>query len=295
MAKKLIQEYVFNPGRGLMGNNRPNATHLINVNKAFIVNEMIAFIQNKVTANDADYLGITYNYTRITSEFNTLVDEVVFDLQYTGNEGTRSFAQGYWDKTVPTIPGNRIAEREAIEHFKTLLPYILGNTDASSIAEQSVATQVIDTDYTSENLSDTAASQLLTQVQSVLQNGLTSLPELIIGLGRIEVLGKIQLEDILIITNVTDNIVIYNFADDAKGGTVEFNQGNSPDYPRASAVNEGTTILHFYYDTSSMSIDDNIQIFFEESELKVRLADISMDAMERVKIGKPQAMHDADF
>ena len=295
MAKKLIQEYVFSPGRGLMDNNRPNATHLINVNKAFIVNEMIAFIQNKVAANDADYLGITYNYTRLTNDFNNLVDEVIFDLQYTGNEGTRDFSQKYWDENVPVIPGNRIAEREAIGHFKILLPYVLGNTDASSVAEQAVATQVIDTDYTSESLSDTAASQLLTQVQSVLQNGLTSLPDLIIGLGRIEVLGKIQLEDILIITNVTDNTVIYNFADDAKGGTVEFKQGNTPNYPRASAVNEGTTVLNFYFNTASMSADDNIQIFFEESELKVRLADISMDAMERVKIGKPQAMLDADF
>ena len=295
MAKKLIQEYVFNPGRGLNDNHRPNATHLLEVNKSFIVSEMIAFIQNKVTANDADYLGITYNYTRITNEFNRLVDEVVFDLQYTGNEGTRSFSQDYWDETVPTIPGNRIAEREAIEHFKTLLPYVLGNTDASSVLEQALATQVIDTDYTSEELASTSASQTLAQVQSVLQNGLTSLPDLIIGLGRIEVLGKIQLEDILIITNVTDNTVIYNFADNAKGGTVEFSQGNSPSYPRALSVSEGSTIINFYFNTSDMSTTDNVQIFFEESELKVRLADISMDAMERVKIGKPQAMLDADF
>ena len=295
MAKKLIQEYVFNPGKGLNNNERPNATHLLQVNKSFIVNEMIAFIQNQVAANDADYLGITYNYTRLTNEFNELVDEVIFDLQYSGNEGTHGFSQKYWNEDVPTIPGNRIAEREAIEHFKILLPYVLGNTDASSVQEQALATQVIDTDYTSESLSDTAATQVLTQVQSVLQNGLTSLSDLVIGLARIEVLGKIQLEDILIITNVTDNTVIYNFADDAKGGTVEFSQGNSPSYPRASSVNEGTTIIHFYFDTSSMSTNDNIQIFFEESELKVRLADISMDAMERVKIGKPQAMLDADF
>src|SRR6056300_141758 len=125
MAKKLIQEYVFNPGRGLNDNERPNATHLLQVNKSFIVNEMIAFIENKVAANDANYLGITYNYTRITSEFNVLVDEVIFDLQYTGNEGTRSFSQKYWNEDVAAIPGNRIAEREAIGHFKTLLPYVL--------------------------------------------------------------------------------------------------------------------------------------------------------------------------
>ena len=295
MAKKLIQEYVFNPGKGLNDNERPNATHLLEVNRSFIVNEMVAYIENQVTANNANYLDIVYNTTRLSADWNKLVDELIFDLQYTGNEGTRDFSESYWNASVPTIPGNRIAEREAIEHFKNLIPYVLGNTDATSIAEQGIATQVIDTNYTSEVNADTVASTLLTNIQDVLQNGLTSLDSLVIGLARIEVLGKIQLEDILIITNVTKNIVIYNFADDAKGGTVEFNQGNSPSYPRASSVNEGTTIIHFYFDTSSMSTSDSIQVFFEESELKVRLADISMDAMERVKIGKPQAMLDADF
>jgi hypothetical protein len=295
MAKKLIQEYVFNPGKGLNNNERPNATQLLEINRSFIVNEMVAYIENQVSASNPNYQDIVYDTTRLTNDWNKLVDELIFDLRYTGNEGTREFSQLYWNATVPTIPGNRIAEREAIEHLKTLIPYILGNLDAGGIAEQVLATQVIDTAYSAEDNSDTVVSTLLTDIQSVLQNGLTSLPNFVVGLGRIEVLGKIQLEDILIITNVTDNIVIYNFADDAKGGTVEFSQGNSPSYPRASAVNEGTTILHFYYDTSSMSVSDNIQIFFEESELKVRLADISMDAMERIKIGKPQAMLDADF
>lgn len=53
------------------------------------------------------------------------------------------------------------------------------------------------------------------------------------------------LEQILLITNVTDNIVIYNFADSSLGGSLVGN------------------VLTLAYDTSSMSDTDSIQIFVD--------------------------------
>lgn len=58
---------------------------------------------------------------------------------------------------------------------------------------------------------------------------------------------SIDLEKILVITNVTDNIIIYNFADSTKGGTV------------------ATNVLTLTYDTTSMSNTDKLQIWYDDT------------------------------
>jgi len=55
--------------------------------------------------------------------------------------------------------------------------------------------------------------------------------------------GQLTLDNILLITNVTDHLIIYNFADPATTGTMVNN------------------VLTLTYDTSSMSDTDNLQIF----------------------------------
>jgi hypothetical protein len=59
---------------------------------------------------------------------------------------------------------------------------------------------------------------------------------------------SVSLESVLLITNVTDNIIIYNFADPAKGGTVS------------------TNVLTLDYDTAAMSNGDSLQIFIDDGE-----------------------------
>ena len=57
---------------------------------------------------------------------------------------------------------------------------------------------------------------------------------------------KINLERVLIITNVKNNIIIYNFASPSSGGEVVSNN-----------------ILKLNYDTSSMSPTDPLQIYYD--------------------------------
>lgn len=64
-----------------------------------------------------------------------------------------------------------------------------------------------------------------------------------------------SLEKIQLITNVTDNIIIYNFADATKGGTLS-----------------GTT-LTLTYDTTSMADADKLQIFVEDAAQTVPVTD----------------------
>ena len=55
----------------------------------------------------------------------------------------------------------------------------------------------------------------------------------------------VSLNQVLVITNVTDNVIIYNFADAAKGGTIANN------------------VLTLTFDTTAMSNTDSLQIFLD--------------------------------
>lgn len=59
---------------------------------------------------------------------------------------------------------------------------------------------------------------------------------------------SISLSNVLLVTNVTSNIIVYNFADPLRGGTVL------------------TNVLTLNYDTSSMSNSDILQIFYEDAD-----------------------------
>jgi len=60
--------------------------------------------------------------------------------------------------------------------------------------------------------------------------------------------AAVDIKGLLLITNVTDNIIIYNFADSAKGGTAA-----------------GNTIT-LTYDTSAMDAGDDLQIFYDDAD-----------------------------
>lgn len=62
--------------------------------------------------------------------------------------------------------------------------------------------------------------------------------------------SSIKLENVLLVTNVTSNVMIYNFAVPALGGAVNGNQ------------------LDLDFNTSSMSSSDRLQIFYEETATK---------------------------
>jgi hypothetical protein len=83
----------------------------------------------------------------------------------------------------------------------------------------------------------------------------------------------VGLEQLLVITNVTDNIIIYNFADPSAGGTVANN------------------VLTLDYDTTSMSNTDNLQIFLDNLESPA--SDEMLRLMGRmVKLLEPSAVQD---
>ena len=65
------------------------------------------------------------------------------------------------------------------------------------------------------------------------------------GVGNVKVLDKVQLNTILLITNVTDNVIFYNFSDPTKKISVSFNDEFDVDFPYAESASNGVTTIAF--------------------------------------------------
>lgn len=117
-----------------------------------------------------------------------------------------------------------------------------------------------------------------------LLNSYTFVPGLS-NVGNIQFSGKYDLNQFLLITNTTDNVIIYNFAGAGLGGSVSYN----------STTN--TTTLTLQYNSSSMSSSDKLQIFIDDflNEQQISPTLTYQDPVEKFRVSNPQALIDTDF
>ena len=99
--------------------------------------------------------------------------------------------------------------------------------------------------------------------------------------------GGIQREQLILITNVTDNKVIYNFSDPELTAT---------EYQISTDIrNVVTTKIVLSYDTTSMSDDDKLQIVYDDFEETMKPAETYMDSVNKQRVSTPQSQIDTDF
>ena len=99
--------------------------------------------------------------------------------------------------------------------------------------------------------------------------------------------GGIQREQLILITNVTDNKVIYNFSDPELTATTYSIQ--------TDIRNVTTTRVVLAYDTTAMSDTDKLQIIYDDFEETIKPAETYMDAVNKSKVAEPQSQIDTDF
>jgi len=96
--------------------------------------------------------------------------------------------------------------------------------------------------------------------------------------------GNVQRDRLLLITNVTDNQLIFNFADpDARLTSHSY-----------SSTTDKTTI-ELNYDTTSMSDDDVLQVFFEGNGQLIEPVDDLLDPVGKIRTSQPENLIDTDF
>lgn len=119
------------------------------------------------------------------------------------------------------------------------------------------------------------------------------------GAGTIYIPGRYSLEKILLITNVTRNTIIYNFADSTFSGTVtSFVAANeATHFPTLTQREDGYTTITLSISTASHSSTDRLQIFVEDTQKHQRTKpwDFGTDAIERTRVSNPESLIDADF
>ena len=106
--------------------------------------------------------------------------------------------------------------------------------------------------------------------------------------------GNIMLGDLLLITNTTDGVIIFNFADPTKTATRSYSSSTDTDFPTAM---DGVTTFTLSFDTTGMSDTDELNVYLEDEAngTKVRPYDFGTDAIERMRVANPQSLIDADF
>ena len=99
--------------------------------------------------------------------------------------------------------------------------------------------------------------------------------------------GGIQREQLTLITNVTDNKIIYNFSDPELTATA---------YSIETDIrNVTTTRVTLAYDTTSMADTDKLQIVYDDFEETIKPAETYMDSVNKQRVSNPQSQIDTDF
>tara|TARA_R110000868_G_scaffold14088_5_gene65880 strand:+ start:2494 stop:5409 length:2916 start_codon:yes stop_codon:yes gene_type:complete len=120
------------------------------------------------------------------------------------------------------------------------------------------------------------------------------------GSGTIIFPGNYDIDDLLVITNTTDNVIIYNFADGAyAGSTTAFTVGEyGTELPSISYKEDGYTTVTLAANTSTMSSTDKLLIYVEGKEhqaLAIKPWGFGTDAIDRIRVSNPMSLIDADF
>jgi len=118
------------------------------------------------------------------------------------------------------------------------------------------------------------------------------------GVGSVVIPGKVSIEDLLLVTNVTRNVIIYNFgAPEFIGTTVVYTAADTALFTNLLQKEAGYTTITLAYNTSTHSATDKLQVFVEDSKdgVKIRPWAFGTDAIERIRVANPQSMIDADF
>ena len=91
-------------------------------------------------------------------------------------------------------------------------------------------------------------------------------------------------KELLLITNVTDGIIIYNFSNVNLGAT-------SVTYDK----NTGDTTIVLKYDTTGMSDSDELQIYYDKASVEFEPVESLVDPVSKLRVSNPNTLVDTDF
>ena len=253
------------------------------------------------TRNFPNYI---YDSAKCERDIGYVVDAYLNDIRYGGNVKTRFVASRYWTGDVPQIDGDRKPEIVTHTFIRDLIVNTILPQEPYGLPYQSQIPIYTNGDSTvsGETLARARITDLSHTIIDVITNGLSVLPAAINGVSSIKLQGRYRLDELLLITNATNNQIVYNFSDSSLGAVIAVDTAKNSngilsddDFPTFLQTADYITTLTLKANTASCLKTDDIQIFVEANEIRTRPFDFGTDAIERLRVAQPQSMLDADF
>ena len=154
----------------------PSAVNLLTANKEYLKDETIAWIDAQISGGSGIWSGFTYDKKKFEVDTGRLLDALIYDIKYGGNEKVWDRANTYYDGASSNISGREAQTKAAfIELSDIIRTYVLTNSAHTSL--QSITTQTIDS-TAGETAAITKVNTELTFLTNVIDSGLGQLPTL---------------------------------------------------------------------------------------------------------------------
>ena len=156
----------------------PNATNLLSANKEFLKDEVVAWINAQVVIGTGIWTGFTYDQQKCERDAGIIIDGLLYDLKWGGNEKTHFNASRYYEGVVSLVSGQEAQTTAAMVQLKAIIQsYIFNNAAYTPLQSPVRTTQTIDS-TTGEAAANTQVGSLIDMVGNVITNGLAVLPAL---------------------------------------------------------------------------------------------------------------------
>jgi hypothetical protein len=148
-----------------------SASVLIDLNRAFLQNEVIAWINYQIANNIAPFTpAFSYDSAVCKRDVGLILDSLVFDLKYGEYNRTISAGLKYRQNASGLIAiGAQLSQTlAAITRLNTLITSVIANSVIT--VNQTIISQVIDLAYTAESGSGTVINALIAALKDVMSN-----------------------------------------------------------------------------------------------------------------------------
>ena len=163
-------------GIDLKATSDPYAVELLTLNKEYLKDETVAWIDAQIAVGTGIWSGFTYDKKKFEVDTGRVLDALIYDIKHGGNEKFWDHANTYYDGTSSNITGREAQTKAGFDQLSSITrTYILANAAHTSL-------QTVTTQTTNSNNGETAAvtkvNTQFTFLGSVLTGGLGSLPTL---------------------------------------------------------------------------------------------------------------------
>ena len=113
-------------GSPTVGASYSSATTGLQLNKAFLQAEVVAWINVQIAANAPGFIGLTYDSAKCARDVGYMVDAASYDIRHGSNVSMRDVARFYFENGQSVLPvGQRVATAAAFTHIAAVAEQVV--------------------------------------------------------------------------------------------------------------------------------------------------------------------------